>query len=240
MYVKKKINQLEKRFNKLKNKAKDAILNKKISVKQIVDSFTSMPVDDMEEHKQFLHDHLNELYSSADQSELFGKLSLLHWDYLSYQLLDFIISEFGLDVAKEMEAYKLDLQRFREKTPLEVFCKSQKRRRRKPTEEFQEVVAEFDWPHQVTLEDVEQFRQEYAYHYCLRECAMMLAKIHLGSVFITWYLPHCLTKKLREKEAVPKKILKKYCVISLKVSGIQVYPPEVICTYNMQSHLLLV
>jgi hypothetical protein len=36
------------------------------------------------------------------------------------------------------------------------------------------MVTQFDWPDEVTLEVVEQFRQEYAYHYSLQECAMML------------------------------------------------------------------
>ena len=216
-YVQAKIRRFEKRFNELKKATRAGLEKRSISVKQVVDALTSLPADDTEEHKVFLYDHLRELYSSEDLSELFGKLSLLHWDYLSYQLLDFIISEFGLDVAEEMEAYKLDLQRFREKTPLDLFCQSQKRRRRKPSEEFQEMVAEFDWPHQVTLEVVEQFRQEYAYYYNLRECAMMLANIHPRSFIVTWFIPESIVNKL--KENVPTQIIKKYSVINLEIAG---------------------
>ena len=221
-YVQAKIRRFEKRFNELKKAARTGLEKCNISVKQVVDALTSMPADDLEEHKQFLNDHLSELFSSADLSELFGRMSVLHWDYLSYQLLDFIISEFGLDVAEEMEPYKLDLQRFREKTPLDLFCQSQKRRRRKPSEEFQEVVAEFDWPHQVTLEVVEQFRQEYAYHYNLRECAMMLANVRLGSFIVTWFIPESIVKKL--KENIPIQIMKKYSVTSLEIAGEKIVP----------------
>ena len=123
-YIKAKIKKIEKRFNKLKNTTKACLKRRNISVKATVDAFTSMPVDDIEEHRQFLHDHLSELYQSPDHSELFGKLSLLHWDYLSYQLLEYLIKEFGLEVQREMEVYKLDLQRFRQKTPLALFCQS--------------------------------------------------------------------------------------------------------------------
>ena len=222
-YVQAKIRRFEKRFNELKKAARTGLEKRNISVKKVVDALTSMPADDIEEHKQFLYDHLRELYSSEDLSELFAKFSLLHWDYLSYQLLDFIISEFGLDVVEEMEAYKLDLQRFREKTPLDLFCQSQKRRRRrKPSEEFQEVVAEFDWPHQVTLEVVEQFRQEYAYHYNLRECAMMLANIRPGSFIVTWFIPESIVKKL--KENVPTHVMKKYSVTNLEIAGEKIIP----------------
>ena len=225
-YVQAKIRKFEKRFNELKKAAKDCLEKRKVSVKRIVDSLTSMPADDMEEHKQFLHDHLTELYSSLDISELFGKLSILQWDYLSYQLLEYLIKEFGLEVEREMEVYKLDLQRFRQKIPLALFCQSQKRRRRKPSEEFQEMVAEFDWPHEVTLEVVEQFRQEFAYHYKLRDCAMMLAVVRPGSFIVTWFIPESIVKKLRED--IPHRILKKYTVINLQIAGVRVYPlPQV-------------
>ena len=200
----------------MKKATKEHLEKRKVSVKRIVDTLTSMPADDMEEHKQFLHDHLSELYSSLDISDLIGKLSLLYWDYLSYQLLEYLIKEFGLEVEGEMEVYKLDLQRFRQKTPLALFCQSQKRRRRKPSEEFQEMVAEFDWPHEVTLEVVEQFRQEFAYHYKLRDCAMMLAVVRPGSFIVTWFIPESIVYKLRED--IPNCIIKKYAVARSQMS----------------------
>ncbi|CAI8033784.1 hypothetical protein GBAR_LOCUS19057 [Geodia barretti] len=222
-YVQAKIRRFEKRFNDLKKAARGCLERRKISVKQVVDALTSMPADDIEEHELFLKDNLSDLYQSFDISELIGKLSLLQWNYLSYQLLDYLIKEFGLGVGREMEAYKLDLQRFRQKTPLALFCQSQKRRRRKPSEEFKEMVAEFDWPHEVTLEVVEQFRQEYAYHYKLRDCAMIVAEIRPGSFIITWFIPESIVKKLREN--IPHHILKKYTAVSLEIAGVKVYPP---------------
>ena len=220
-YVQAKIRRFEKRFNELKKATRVCLEKRNIPVKQIVDALTSMPADDMEEHKQFLKENLADLYHSSDISELFGKLSL-HWDYLSYQLLDYLIKEFGLEVKSEMEKYKLDLQCFRQKTPLALFCQSQTRRRRRPSEEFQEMVAEFDWPHEVTLEVVEQFRQEYAYHYKLRECAMMLSVVRPGSFIVTWFIPESIVEKLQND--IPNQILKKYSVINLKISGVSIFP----------------
>ncbi|CAI8051472.1 hypothetical protein GBAR_LOCUS28177, partial [Geodia barretti] len=215
-YVQAKIRRFEKRFNDLKKAARGCLEKRKISVKQVVDALTSMSPDDNDEHRQFLKQNLSDLYQSTDIPELIGKLSVLHWDYLSYQLLDYLIKEFGLDVGRETEAYKLDLQRFRQKTPLALFCQCQKRRRRKPSEEFKEIVTEFDWPHEVTLEVVEQFRQEFAYHYKLRDCAMLLAKVLPGSFIITWFIPESIVKKLRED--IPHRILKKYTAVSLQIA----------------------
>ena len=225
-YVQAKIRRFEKRFNELKKAARECLVKRKISVEQVVDSLTSMPSDDIDEHKQFLKENMSDLYQSVDIPELIGKLSILQWDYLSYQLLEYLIKEFGLEVEREMEVYKLDLQRFRQKTPLALFCQCHKRRRKKPPEDFEEMVAEFDWPHEVTLEVVEQFRQEFIYHYKLRDCAMMLAKILPGSFIITWFIPESIVKKL--KEDIPHRILKKYTVINLQIAGVRVYPlPQV-------------
>ena len=225
-YVQAKIRRFEKRFKELKKAAKECLERKRISVEQVIEALTSMPADDLEEHKQFLKENLSDLSESSNMSELIGKLSLLYWDYLSYQLLEYLIKEFGLEVEREMEVYKLDLQRFRQKTPLALFCQSQKRRRRKPSEEFQEMVAEFDWPHEVTLEVVEQFRQEFPYNYKLRDCAMMLAVVRPGSFIVTWFIPESIVKKL--KEDIPQRILKKYTVVNLQIAGVRVYPlPQV-------------
>ena len=73
-----------------------------------------------------------------------------------------------------MEAYKSDLRNFRMKTPLTLFCQTQNRKRFNVSPEFLEMVAEFEWPETVTLEDVEQFRQQYARHYNLQQCAFMV------------------------------------------------------------------
>ena len=236
-YVQAKIRRFEKRFKELKKAARECLVKKKISVEQVVDSLTSMPADDLEEHKQFLKENLSDLSESSDIPELFGKLSLLYWNYLSYQLLEYLIKEFGLEVEREMEVYKLDLQRFRQKTPLALFCECQTRRRKKPPEGFQEMVAEFDWPHEVTLEVVEQFRQEFIYHYKLRDCAMILSKLLFGSFIVTWFVPELIVKKL--KEGIPHHIFKKYAVINFEIAGVKVYPLPQVSVYSYCTLLLL-
>ena len=222
-YVQAKIRKFEKRFKELKASTRVCLEKLKIAIKRIASTLTALPADDMEEHKQFLESRLTALYQAPDHSQLFGALDF-GWNYLTYQLLEYLIKEFGLEVGSEMEAYKKDLRQFREKTPLTLFCQAQKRRRVKPSEEFQEVVAEFDWPSEVTLEVVEQFRQEYAYHYNLRECAMMLAVVRPGSFIATWFIPESIVKKM--KEDVPNRIMKKYSVVNLDVAGVRVYPEK--------------
>ena len=220
--VQAEIRQFEKRFNALKKSSREYLERLGVPVKRVADALTSLPADDMDEHKLFLKDNLSALYQAPDHSELFGTMNF-HWNYQNYQLLDHVVQEFDLEGVKgEMKTYKEDLQQFRKKTPLKLFCQSQKKKRINPPQEFHEVVAEFDWPDHVTLEVVEEFRQEYADHYSLRECALMLNKVLPGSFIATWFIPSSVVEKLKVK--VPSSILKKYSVTKLEIAGECVYP----------------
>ena len=221
MYVRAKIKEFESRFNDLKNASRECLEKQGVAVQRVADALTTLKADYVDEHKQFLESRLSALYQAADHSELFGTMNF-HWDYLAYHLLDHLIREFKLEEVKgKMETYKADLQLFREKTLLKLFCLSHKRRHIKPPPGFREVVAEFEWPADVTLEVVEQFRQEYAYHYSLRECAMMLAKVLPGSFIITWFIPVSIVEKLKGK--VPRAILKRNSTTKLMIAGECVY-----------------
>ena len=102
---------------------------------------------------QFLDSFLSVLYQAADQVELFGTLNT-HLNYLSYDLLDHLANEFDLGIKSDMGKYKEDIQKFREKTPLKLFCETQTKRHIKLSSE---VVAVFNWPNDVTLEVVNSF-----------------------------------------------------------------------------------
>ena len=176
-FVQAKIKQFEKRFNALRKSTREYLERLGVPVKRVADALTSLPPDDVDEHKLFLRDNLSALFQAPDHSELFGIMNI-HWNYQNYQLLDHLIREFDLEGVKgEMKTYKEDLQQFRKKTPLKLFCQSQKKKRIKLPPDFHELVAEFNWPDNVTLEVVEEFRQEYADHYSLQECAMMLSVV---------------------------------------------------------------
>ena len=224
-YVQAKIRQFEKRFNALKKSSRECLERLRVPVKRVADALTSLPADDVDEHKQFLESHLSALYHADDHSELFGTMNF-HWNYQNYQLLDHVIREFDLEGVKgEMKTYKEDLHQFRKKTPLKLFCESHKRRHIKPPPDFHDMVAEFDWPDDVTLDVVEEFRQEYACHYSLQQCAMMLVMVRPGSFIITWFVPASIVEKLKEK--VPIAILNKYFVTKLEIAGTCVYPKVV-------------
>ena len=178
--VEKMIRDLDQRFNTLKSGIRQCLEKHRIPVTQVVDVLTSLTPDYDEHHKIFLERHVRVLVTVANNSELFGTMNF-HWNYLDPGLLEHLVKELHLDEFKsEMETYKSDLQQFRMKTPLTLFCQTQKRKYIDPPPDFHRVVAVFDLPENVTLEDVEQFRQKYASHYRPHEFAMMVAQVLPG------------------------------------------------------------
>ena len=218
--VKKMINELYMRFKELKKNIKECLTQHNILVSEVADVLTSVSPDGDDSHKMFEKD-LEKLYAATDHSVLFGRLNY-HWSYLDPSLLTRLVRDLKLkDVKEKTEEYNLDLQRFRKQTPLSVFCQTQRRQRIELSAKFRKMVAEFDWPKDVTLEVVEQFRQEYASHYQLHEFAMMVADVRPGSFIITWFIPESIAEKLKGK--VPVQILRKYSVTTLTVAEVCVY-----------------
>ena len=230
--MKKTIEELKTRFRALKDDTRECLEKQKVPVKRVADSLTSLSPDDDDCHKMFTKSHVSDLFQAPDIPEQFGTMNF-HWNYLDPSLLDHLVRDFNLEEVKdEMETYKSDLGQFRKKTPLTLFCRAQKRKRVRLSPDFQEVIVEFDWRNDVMLEDVEQFRQEYADHYGLHECAMMVAQVRPGSFIVTWFVPESVVEKLKGK--VPRAIFKKYSVMKLEIAGTCVYrlrkPQEVSVT----------
>ena len=229
--VKKTIEELKTRFRAVKENTREGLEKQRVPVKRVADSLTSLSPDDDDCHKMFAESHVSDLFKAANVAEQFGTMNS-HWNYLDPSLLDHLVRDFNLEVKGEMETYKSDLGQFRKKTPLTLYCRAQKRKRVRLSPDFQEVVVEFDWRNDVMLEDVEQFRQEYASHYGLHEFAMMVAQVRPGSFIVTWFVPESVVEKLKGK--VPRAILKKYSVTKLEIAGTCVYQlrkcPEVSVT----------
>ena len=219
------IDELDKRFNFLKNRIRECLEEHKILVQKVADTLTSLSPDADDHHKVFLQSHVDDLSRAVDHSQVFLRMNF-HWNYLDPNLLDHLVTKLDLGEVKSlMERYKLRLQHFRKKTPLSLFCMTQKRKRIVLPADFEEVVVEFKWPKDVTLETVETFRQEYASHYNLHKCAMMINTILRGSFIVTWLIPESIVDKLRK--SVPKHILEKYLVMKLIIAGLIVYKKEV-------------
>ena len=221
--VKERVKRFRQWFNDIKKSTINCLEKCKMAVTTVVFLLTSIKAVD--EHRLFLEEKQKTLRKSEDHLELFGHLNL-YWNYLNFDLLEQLIEVLNLErtefdsVATEMAEYKKQLENFRRSTALELFCQaaSSEPQSKIPTE-FKEMVVKFEWPEDVTLENVEEFRQCYALTYDLTKCAMMVnTSIRRGSFMITWFLPEQAIEKLMKTRA-PVDLFKEFSVTKLDING---------------------
>ena len=222
--VQKMIEELEKKFELLKDNVRKCIEERTIQMETVINALTQLSPSEDKQHKIFVRENRKDIVDASTPFELFIVMND-HWNYLNPPLLGHLVKKLELvEVKDEMKAYNLALEQFRRKAPLSVFCKAQKKRRTEIPPDFQEMVAVFDWPKnrtEITLEVVENFREEYA-HYCnLHDCAMMVGKVCPGSFIVNWFIPKSIVEIIKLK--VPREILKKYFITKLDVAGVCVY-----------------
>ena len=123
---------LERKFDSLKNTIKRSLKKLRVSVESVADVLTSLSADEDDNYRVFMESHVSVLYKATSIPELFGTMNF-HWNYLDPPPLDDLAKKFELEEPKQqMEVYKSDLQQFRMKTPLTLFCLAQRRKRVRP------------------------------------------------------------------------------------------------------------
>ena len=198
-YVQAKIRQFKRRFKDLKKDVRQSLIKSKISVEKVIVTLKSLFADDDMEHKYFSESQLEVFNQAIDHSMLLGQLDF-YMDYLSYYLLDYLITEYGLeDVRAQMECYKSDLQQLQMKTPLSMFSELQRRNKMRLSD-FEELVIEYNSTVSQS-EDVDTFSRAYQAHYGLKDCSMILARIQscYSTFTCSWFIPKLLVEKLKER-----------------------------------------
>ena len=160
------------------------------------------------------------LRQREDLKVLFSDFNM-YWNYLSPSLLEHIAKKCNLlSIKKEMDLYKIALQEFRVQTPLKLFCQIEVKYI-KPTEEFHNIVVNFQVSVVTTLQDVDDFRRRYASHYNLHDFALRLNSIYKGSFIVSFLVPESIIGFLRED--IPEDILREFGVTQLDIAGSCVY-----------------
>ena len=172
--VKDAIKILKMKFNGLKKKILESLNKHKVKVADVADALTLLSPNDDECHQIFLEEHIKNFNTAVNNFELFMTMNF-HWNYLDPSLLNNLVTKLKLvEVKPDMTTYQSELQQFRMKTPLNLFCQTQRRINVELSPQVRKMVTKCNWPNDVSLEVLEQFRQEYASHYKLRDFARMV------------------------------------------------------------------
>ena len=221
--IEKNIEELEEMFSKLKKKAIELLKASSTEINEVVYELSNLSPKEKTQHKAYLTENKQTLSDQKDHIALFTSLNL-HWDYLSPQLFDHLVNKLDClkELKEEMKKYNKTLKTFRVTTPLKLFCEIH-RKHFEPTDGFCKIVKKYksEISKDMTLQDVEDFKQKYADHYQLYEFTLQLYSIVPGSFIVTFLVPESVVDIL--KENIPEHLLKLFGIAQLEIAGCCVY-----------------
>ena len=214
----------EEGFKNLKVMTRDSLVTCQISTTKVAEYLMSLPAHRENKDIKIIGGLTAVLSQAIDHSELLGAI-IYYWNYHCYYLLDCIANEFNLEeVQMKLEVYKENLQCFKEQTLLVAFCQMEKKRPRPPY--FSEIVAEFQWPNDVTLERVDEFRKDFLRYFQLHDYCMILAFMQLiesSALFrISWFIPDSVIDVV--KVDLPEELFERYWITNVEVTENVVLP----------------
>ena len=133
-----------------------------------------------------------------------------------------------------MTEYVKDVEKFRQDTPLVLFCQAVPYMERDPPPGLRTLVTEHQWPETATLGDVEGFKESFLDVFesflgvfGLPKCAMMMDGIRRGSFKVTWFvlLPATVVQQLKGSKGRIR-LFKDFKVTSVKIDEECIYSVE--------------
>ena len=178
--------RFHQRFTSIRELTIKCLERNRIAVVTVVYMLTS--IFTIDKHKSFLKENHKNLRKCEDHLELFGELNF-YWSPLSCDLLDQLIEHIthkkgsiAANVNRQMTKYRKDLQKFRKRITLELFCHTEPNTEDDPPSDFVVMAKRYAWPATITLEAVEIFRKHYGIQCRLERCAVMLRKIGIQNL----------------------------------------------------------
>ena len=210
------------------------VKEKRVTVDEFRTTITLFPssMKNQEEQRLYIGKHLSEINNAQSIEELFSLLNLYVWDYLSYQLLQCIVRDYGDDgINRMMQQYVIALDEFKKETTLQDFLSVQaKKRCPQISDTLREELKEVNFKHcRLTLEsslyDIDQFRLELAECFSLPDFAVITAGIKPGCVTTVWLMSLPAVSVIQERiQRGDIEFLLKHDIVELRIDGRTFYP----------------
>ena len=220
--IKKKIKDLQDLFHNIVFEISDKVSMMNIDVDHFVAILTCLPIEYKEEHNEFIQQMCNELGRNSTLSQVWVKLNM-YWDFLNYSLLEKLVQHSGDDPLKrKMTSYVHSLKAFRCSTRLcdyAACCPTLNRPKETHLKEFV-LRLKLKWE-TCTLEDLDNLRAYIIRKFHLPSFTVMLEKVELGSLIVTWLLPAPIASTLIQTlgKIDATEFIKKHGIKSILVDG---------------------
>ena len=182
------VKMLEKQFSNMQRRLLSEMkTNSEVSPDTLVDSLTLLPISLRAEYQKFVFENLRTLEKAESIREIFHHLNL-HFTFIDYQLLEYLIEEYGSHrLKKDMSAYTKRVQIFKDETTIQQLMDHWPGRHDIPPhfEELRAVVGED--PSKYTLQQLDNLRKKMCSVTMLSETILILIGVGKKSSFIVHY-----------------------------------------------------
>ena len=202
-----------------------------------VESFTTflcrMPVKYKEDHIDFLEKRISQWEKVEKVETLFNCLDI-HWSVLSPDLLEYILNELGDEDSKQkFNRLKEEVEEFRNTTTIDIYVEMEDTdlKWKKISDEhpcYILVTSHGKLSGSSTIDQVEQFRKDFAHQFTFHKVALCIKKFQHGSVQVFWSIPPSVAPLLlTDMQKHPEK-LEILDLISATIGSTSVYSPGTI------------
>ena len=194
-----RIKELESQFRFLHRNIKSELESKKVTVRDLLDSLTFLPLELQQEYKNTITDMLPDLRREEEVSDLFLHLNPLV-SFMDYGLTKYIIDEFGSNTLKKMiNEYSKDVEKFMKKTTVQKMMDHWPGQQEIHPNYTRLMVTINEDPKTYTLYEVDKLRKRYCSE--LGMAALFFKTIGLkmsNSFIVEWLVPSALVLQLVE------------------------------------------
>ena len=171
-------------------------LEKKVSLKRLRHSVTSLPITIRGEHYQFIKESIKDFKSAEDIEHIFMHLNL-YWTYLEYSLLNHIVQYHSHMLSEELKEnvrlYIEDIEVFKKHTKLKQVLEADHGHwciRREPPPGFSRIYTRLDQATlEYTLAELDKLHYNICHEYNLSTFIFLLESVSEGSLQIMWHVP---------------------------------------------------
>ena len=223
--MKDQVQYFENKFGYLVDKAYQEV-NSKMEASLFLSRITYLPVSARNQHRSFIKENLTNIPPPLTFVNIWTILNL-YWDFLNYDLLEHVVSNFGSDHLKQqMQDYVVELSTFKQTTRLCDFIESWPCRDDEPPEDrLKKVVVKMrhEWS-QCTLQDVESFKKALVHKFFLPEFDILLQAAIEGCVCVTWLTSPSIATLLQQNLVnIETEFFKKHGIDAVTIDGQDVY-----------------
>ena len=225
--VRKKIKELQKKFDDVLLLAQKSFELHDVPLKQLHLKVTSLCVNQKQNIPLFNHSKFEEV-NALSCEEIFSFLTRMEiWDFLNFQVLEEIVVKFipnDTEVSGKISEYAREVEAFKNETNLRDYIRV-RASGANAIPEYRDIMVKIERDYdRFTLADLSEEEGFLANQFLLNQFIFWLNNIEPGCIQITWLVPASAIQLLKPDELAKKgKALKERGIREIWVDGRYVY-----------------